>query len=407
MPAPIKLSELISEVEEVIEGRFGGELFWITAEITDVKKYGDKRWCFLKFIEKESNKIVAEIKGVFWSNTYNAIEKFERTTGSFFSSGIEINCCVRVRFHKRFGLDLEVMDIDCAYTLGKLEIEKQQVLDRLIKDNPGVISLVDGQYITANNTLELPSVIQRVALITAPSSDGQRDFRQELEKNSYGYAFYVKEFLTTVQGDTASRNILSQLEHIEVLKDNFDVVAIIRGGGSQTDFKPFDDYELCRFVASFPLPVLTGIGHDRNTSIVDMMARQHKTPTKVAAYIIDVNFNFEREVLFLKERFFRKAEDIADEARRMLAEVQQAIEEGIKSLIEDKKLALTNMKRMVRSMSPETIMNKGFAIITMDNKIMAGPEEIEKGSELKILLKNKEIYSTVTDKEDIHENPIF
>ena len=148
--------------------------------------------------------------------------------------------------------------------------------------------------------------MQRIALVTAPNSDGQRDFKQEMANNQYGYAFAVTEFLTQIQGDNSSKLIVQQLQLIESQMEKYDLVVIVRGGGSQTDFKPFDDYELSKYVASFPLPVFTGIGHDRNTSIVDMMARQYKTPTKVASSIVDHNYNFESALVNLKERFFHR-----------------------------------------------------------------------------------------------------
>jgi len=376
MPKQLKLSELINEIDDVIQDRFAGETFWITAEITDVKKQADKRWCFLKFIEKEGNLITAEIKGVFWSNSYSSVLQFEKLSGQSFASGLEITCNVRVRFHKRFGIDLEVLEIDHTYALGKLEQEKQQTLDRLVKENPKVIRIVDGQYFTSNKSLELPIVLQRIALVTAPDSDGQRDFKQEIVNNQYGYAFSVTEFLTQIQGDNSSNLIIQKLKQIEAEKENFDVVAIVRGGGSQTDFKPFDDYELSKYVASFPLPILTGIGHDRNTSIVDLMARQHKTPTKVAGTIVEHNFNFESEIIELKDRLLETTERMIDKAKDNLLQ----------------------MKRTVKAYSPLTILNKGYAIITSNDQIIINPGDIKLNSEIKTILKNEVIHSTVTKK---------
>jgi exodeoxyribonuclease VII large subunit len=376
MAKRLRLSELVNEIDDAIQNRFAGETFWITAEITDVKKQTDKRWCFLKFIEKEGNIIIAEIKGVFWANTFHNIEKFEKLSGQTFASGLEITCNVRVRFHKRYGIDLEVLEIDHTYSLGKLELEKQQTLDRLVKENPKLIRLIDGQYLTSNKSIELPVVLQRIALVTAPNSDGQRDFKQEIENNQYGYAFYVSEFLIQIQGDNSSKLIIQKLKLIEAEKENFDIVVIVRGGGSQTDFKPFDDYELSKYVASFPLPILTGIGHDRNTSIVDLMARQHKTPTKVATNIVEHNYNFESKIMDFKESFFDKAESMIDEAKDNLLQI----------------------KRTVKAYSPTTILNKGYAIITSNDQIIINPKDLKPNTEIKTILKNELIHSIVTKK---------
>jgi exodeoxyribonuclease VII large subunit len=376
MPKRLRLSELIGEIDDTIQDRFAGETFWITAEITDVKKQPDKRWCFLKFIEKEGTLITAEIKGVFWSTSYNSVVQFEKLSGQPFASGLEITCQVRVRFHKRFGIDLEVLEIDHSYALGKLETERQHTLDRLVNENPTFIRLVDGTYFTRNKSLELLIVLQRVALVTAPDSDGQRDFKQELANNPYGYAFEVTEFLTQIQGDHSSNLIIQKLKQIESEKENYDVVAIVRGGGSQTDFKPFDDYELSKYVAAFPLPIFTGIGHDRNTSIVDLMARQHKTPTKVASSIVEHNFSFESEILELKDRLLETTERMIEKAKDNLQQI----------------------KRTVRAYSPATILNKGYAIITHNDQIIVDPKDIQPNAEIKTILRNELIHSTVTKK---------
>ena len=183
MPEIQKLSEIVNEIEGTIRNRFAGRTFWISAEITDVKKYPDKRWCFLKFLEKSGNIVATEIKGVFWSNGYGQIERFERATQQSFSSGLEITCNVGVRFHKRYGLTLEVLEIDFAYAVGKLELERKQIIDRLIDENIIVQDVLTGRISSMNNQLNLPLVIQNIALITAPDSDGQRDFQKVIRHN--------------------------------------------------------------------------------------------------------------------------------------------------------------------------------------------------------------------------------
>ena len=376
MPQTQRLSELISDIDYTIKSRFGGKTFWIKAEITDVKKQPDKRWCFLKFIEKDGNTITTEMKGVFWANSYNYIEEFEEETQQKFASGLEITCNVRVRFHKRFGMDLEVLEIDFAYAIGKLERERKQTLERLVNENPLIRLLESGYYSTPNNRAELPTVFQNIALITAPNSDGQRDFTNVIEKNKYGYAFAVTPFLTQVQGDNAAQLIMQQLSLVEASKEVFDVVVIVRGGGSDIDFKSFNDYELARQVALFPMPILTGIGHDRNTSIVDLMARQLKTPTEVAAFILDNNYGFENNLLRIKERILQLAEDTIDNAKD----------------------ELKHYKQRVKNLNPTTILKKGFAIVYADDKIVIDPGKISTGTEIKMHLQQEVITGTVTQK---------
>jgi exodeoxyribonuclease VII large subunit len=373
----IRLSEFVSEIEDCIAATFYGETFWITAEISDVNKKPDKRWCYLKFVEKEGKTISVEISAVFWTQGYAFIEKFEKETKQLFKDGIEVTCKVKVTFHKRYGLKLEVLEIDYAYALGKIEVDRQKTLDKLIAENPEMIRLVGEQYYTFNKSLVIPSVIQRIALITAPDSDGQRDFKQELENNPYQYTFHLSEFVTQIQGDKAHELILSKLKLIEESKEQFDVVAIVRGGGSQIDLKPFDEYELAKYVATFPIPILTGIGHDRNTSIVDLMARQEKTPTKVANIIIQRNFQFEQSVVDLKERLKDRVEEIFDEARNNIKE----------------------LKRLVRASDPLTILKKGFAIVKRDDAILIDAGSIEIDSEIQIQFDKEIVYSKVIKKK--------
>jgi exodeoxyribonuclease VII large subunit len=376
MTDKLKLSELVGQIQETIQDNFEGETYWVSAQITNVKKYETNRRCYLTLEEYENDIKTAEIKAVFWSNTYNEIAKFEKSTKQAFSNGIEITCKVKVRFHNVYGLNFDILEIDVAHTLGSLELERQKTIDRLLKENPQTIQLFDGIFRTYNNRLPLPPIIKNIALITAHKSDGQRDFIQEAKNNKHGYTFSVKEFLTTIQGENASQLILEQLELIE--KDNtiFDVVAIVRGGGSQTDFKPFDDYDLSRCIATFTIPVFTGIGHDRNQSIIDLMAREQKTPTKVASLIIEHNFEFENNLIELKSRFF-------DLIERKLQTAKDRLE---------------NARRIVKLSSPQTILDRGFAIITINDKIVTNPKDIKKNSEMQTILRNETIYSTVNKK---------
>lgn len=376
MPQPLKLSELVNEIEGTIKNRFAGTVFWITTEITDVKKQPDKNWCFLKFIEKDGLTISTEIRGVFWANAYSYILNFEKETQQAFVSGLEITCLVRVRFHKRYGIDLEVLEIDFAYAIGKLEQERKQTLERLTRENPDIKLLPNGSYSTLNRQSILSMVFTKLALITAPNSDGQRDFNAVIEKNKYGFTFNVSPFLTTVQGDSAAVLILQQLDLIRQSGEKFDAVVIVRGGGSDIDFKSFNDYELAKAVALFPIPILTGIGHDRNTSIVDLMARQHKTPTDVAKFILETNEAVQRDLDNLKERFFLRVD----------------------ALLEDAEYELSQYKQRVKNLHPTTILNRGFAILKINNRIVTDSKKIEVNAELQTIMKDEIIYSTVTKK---------
>lgn len=372
----IKLSLLAGQILEAIQMSFEGEVFWVAARIMNVKKYEVNRRCYLTLEESEGGIKRAEIKSVFWAGSYAEIEKFERLTGQRFKDGLEIICKVRVRFHPVYGLNLDVIEIDTAHSIGTLELERQETLNRLLKQHPATIQLFDGVYRTFNNRLPLPPVIENIALITAPNSDGQRDFQQEMLKNRHGYRFSVTEFLTTIQGENAHILILEQLRLVKESKIPFDAVAIVRGGGALADFKPFDNYELAESIANFSVPVFTGIGHDRNQSIADLMAREQKTPTKVAALFVDHNFEFENSLLQLSTR----------------------IGEAVKRQLQQHRDQLENAARIVKLSSPQSILNRGFAIITVNGKIVTDPAAIRERDTLQTILKDAVIHSTVTQK---------
>ena len=219
--------------------------------------------------------------------------------------------------------------------------------------------------------------MQKIALITAHNSDGQRDFKNELINNSYGYTFEVYEYLSQIQGDIAHENIIKQFEQILSSNINYDCVALVRGGGSETDFKPFEQYQLAELVAFYPIPVFTGIGHDRNTSIVDLMARQLKTPTKVAAYIVEHNFTFENNLLYLLNQ----------------------IEQNITLKIDRAKQNLASLKRLLHSLDPQNVLQKGYAIIRANNKIVTKANQLAVGNEVEISIQNSKITSTINTIE--------
>lgn len=439
MTRQLQLSELVAMVQETIEDRFYNDTFWIRAEITDVKKYESKGWCFLKLVEKQGERIATEMQAVFWSNAYPQIPLFERLTKTVFRDGIEISCRVAVRFHPRYGLKLEVLEIDTRFTLGMMELQRQQTLEKLIRENPQTIRMVDDQFLTLNNQLKLPLVAQRIALVAAPNSDGYRDFCQELEKNAYGYRFLITHFPCQVQGDTAGAQMTQTLLKIRERSSDFDLLVLVRGGGSQTDLGPFDHYELARTIAHFPVPVLTGIGHDRNTSIADLMARQYKVPTKVASAIIDLNFRFETELLqcqnrledaveslllekqqslnhwrqsilirapqrvtILKTRLTDWQQNLEINTLRLLKNRQTLLDQSRQNLYQQSQRMLNrrqeqlqNQQRLLQQLSPQNVLNRGYALLMQNGKMITGVEQLSPSFTLHTQLKNGTVDSTV------------
>ncbi|MHC1707371.1 MAG: exodeoxyribonuclease VII large subunit [Bacteroidales bacterium] len=392
----IKLSDLAWIIDDLVKEAFCNRTYWIVAETADVKNYPDRQYCFVTLIEKEGKDTLARMEAVLWSRYYSEIENFERITGKRFEKNIRILLKVIIDFSPVYGLKLQILAIDPSYTLGELERTKQQTLDRLVAENPQIIQYQDGIYQTKNKLLSRPLAFQRIALITAPDSDGRRDFLHELQSNPYGYSFQYKEYLTRIQGEGAEKQILECLHQVKASEHSYDAVIITRGGGSQLDFGPFDTYELGLAIATFPVPVITGIGHERNVSIADHMSHlQVKTPTKAAAFLIDHNHKFEEDIISMTEYIFRFAsETISDEDSR-LDRASEKLSFSVKTFLSNRSIDLDKVSIALKHLDPENVLARGFAMIKKDRQILTDPEKIKQGDVLEIRLKESVILSEV------------
>jgi len=284
----ISLSELNNKIKGVIQDNFF-ENTWIVAEIGEIK-FNRNGHAYLELIEKDedSDKITAKASATIWSYTLRMLKPyFETTTGQELHAGLKIMIAVSVEFHELYGFSLNVRDIDPAYTLGDIERSRLEIIRQLEED--GVLEM--------NKELEIPLVSQKIAIISSATAAGYEDFMKHLQNNSYGYTFYTKLFPAMMQGAQAESTIIQALEHIYEYDDFFDLVIIIRGGGSRSDLMSFDNYNLAYYITQFPLPVIAGIGHEKDTSIVDLVSHTSlKTPTAVAEFLIGELAEFEQHL---------------------------------------------------------------------------------------------------------------
>ncbi len=284
------------------------DMYWVIAEISEVKENYNGH-CYLELIEKHPDdvNIRARARAVIWSSRYRFLKAFfENSTGESLKEGMKIMVRVKIEYHEIYGLSLVINDIDPAFTIGDMAIRRQQIIRRL--EEEGVISM--------NRELEIPLVPQRIAIISSYSAAGYTDFINHLKSNNSGYVFYTALFDTPVQGKETETGVIKSLEKIAGHIDKFDLVVIIRGGGSQTDLSWFDSYAIAYYITQFPIPVLTGIGHDKDLSVTDIVANiSLKTPTAVADFLI--------------ERM--------SEADNLITELGDAISHQVKTLIEETK----------------------------------------------------------------------
>ncbi len=277
---PMSLFELNTLVGEAINDALPGT-YWIRAETSDVRVNTSSGHCYLEFIDKDefSGQIVAKSRGTIWARIFQMLAPyFEQETGQVFKSGLKVLVNVSVEFHELYGYSLHVHDIDPSYTLGDLVKKRKDIIRRLQEE--GVFGL--------NKELPFPLLPQRIAVITSPTAAGYEDFTDQLFRNKEGFPFYVKLFPAIMQGEKTEESVIDALDRVFPYADLFDVVVLIRGGGSTSELSSFDSYSLAVNCAQFPLPVITGIGHERDDTIVDMVAHTRmKTPTAVASFLIE------------------------------------------------------------------------------------------------------------------------
>jgi exodeoxyribonuclease VII large subunit len=326
------------------------QMFWVTAEISEIT-VNSSGHCYLELVEKNNDEknLRARIRGIIWNNRFGFIKSFfENITGETLKTGLKILVRARVEYHELYGLSLVISDIDPAFTLGEMAVKRQLIIKRL--EEEGVF--------TMNRDLEFPVCPQRIAVISSANAAGYTDFIKQIRENSYGYVFYTALIETPMQGTETEQGVVSALDRIANNYELFDAVVIIRGGGSQTDLSWFDSYDIAYHITQFPLPVITGIGHEKNISVTDMVANQSlKTPTAVADFLIDSLAAAENELNEL-------ATGIRDASGEILDENQ--------AIIEAFSVKLHPLARIMISANRERLSGKVMELTRLSREIMAG-----------------------------------
>lgn len=405
--------------------------YWVQAELSDVRSNYSGH-CYLEFVQKDSksNALVAKARGIIWNNVYSRLKPFfERETGQLFVSGIKVLVKVTVDFHELYGYSLTVVDIDPTYTLGDMARRRKEIISRL--ESEGILTL--------NKELELPVLVQRIAVISSATAAGYGDFCNQLEHNPYGFVFYPHLFQAVMQGDKVELSIIAALEKIYQTQEKWDVVVIIRGGGATSDLSGFDTYNLAAHCAQFPLPVLTGIGHERDDTVLDVVSHTRvKTPTAAAEFLINhlrgtaealdgyasfinqtipdilqrekerlercvsripsqVEIRLQREV-FRQERLFKRME-LVWQSRLMREEhrldLSLRIAGALQTRLQREKHRLELFEQRVNAASPDVLLKRGYSITLNNGKAVTDASLLKDGDEIVTRLAKGEIRSKV------------
>lgn len=349
---PISLLEL----QTLIKRRMDEALplpFWVTAEISELKvNYSGH--CYLELVEKGGTNQVprAKVSAVIWRSTFGALRSyFHSATGNELAEGMKVLVRVTVNYHELYGLSLCINDIDPLYTLGDMERQRQQTILRLQEE--GVFDM--------NRALELPAVVQRVAVVSSRNAAGYQDFMNELAAG--GYHFELTLFDAVMQGHATEESVIGALERIGESVEQFDAVVIIRGGGSQSDLAAFDSYRLSCHIAQFPLPVITGIGHDKDQSVADLVAGVSlKTPTAVAAWLVGGLADFDAYLVELGDRLVQSAVDYLDGQKRRVQGAALLLSRASGSLTRSLEVRLERLAGEVVRAQGNVLMRQGGRI---------------------------------------------
>ena len=400
----ISLFELNSTVKTLLKETFCNGL-WVRAEISEVKENFNNH-CFLELVEKDedNNNVIARQKAVIWANTYRIIKPyFAEQIGENLKTGMKILIFCNVEMHENYGLSLLISDIEPSFTVGEIALQKTKIINQLTQE--GIINM--------NKSLPFPPLPQRVAVISSKTAAGYEDFLHQLKNNAFGYKFYVKLFEALMQGQQTETSIIEQLDKIYNNAQLFDIVVVIRGGGATADLSAFDNYNIAAHCAQFPLPIICGIGHQRDSSVLDAVAHKSvKTPTAAAELLISkmqqqddfINFSTQKIIDFSRQIIEREKSLIKEYSYQiplitlnLLKNNHQKInyfcfniKNGAKKMISIQHTKIEIAQKTIELLSPHTILKRGYTLTQKNGKTITSAKEISYGDKLNIIFADGE-----------------
>ena len=405
------LFELNTYLRRVIALNFE-EPLWVRAEVLQAKS--SKGHVYLELIQKDEadQQIKAKASAVIWSGTYKKInQQLEGTLSKYLQTGSEVSVLAEITYHEVYGFKLAIQNIDPGYTLGQMEKQKLETIEKLRSE----------QLLTKNKKIQLPSVLQNIAVISSADAAGFHDFHTQLKNNPYQYNFRIKLYSNAVQGNHVVSDFLRNMVRVEKMSKTHDCVVIIRGGGSKLDLSSFDQYEVCREIGNCNIPVFTGIGHETDQVVADLAAFQDfKTPTAVASFIITQNLHFESSMAEKVERISKKIYDSLALNHSRLETKKFQLNNAYRLFLQDRQNHLDSLRRELRIsanqriareqfrietrlktvqlLNPENMFNRGYSIVSLDGKIpITSIAEVSLKSKISTLLKDGMLLSSVNE----------
>lgn len=426
------LAEVARSIQRTLTERYKST-YWIKAEMNKLNHYSHSGHCYPELVEKKDGRVVAEMRSILWKADYQRINQhFLEIAKEPLKDGITILIHAAITYDPLYGLGLRILNIDPGYSLGELEREKMASINRLKEEG----------IFLSNKNLPFPRVPKRLAIISVETSKGYADFLKIIDGNPWGYRFEHTLFPALLQGDRSIASIIGQLQHIAKELDRYDVVAIIRGGGGDVGLSSYNHYHLAAAVATFPIPVLTGIGHSTNETVSEMVAyRNAITPSELADVLIQQFHRFaapvmqaqqtitrrslqlladQRHVLRNAARYFKlgsvhliqhqhrtltyiiqqlgkNAPGYLMQQRRELQLPLQALLTGSRSLLKDHGTQVSTAEKTVRLLDPQQVLNRGYSITRINGHALTATDNIHKGDTIETILASGTITSTVDE----------
>lgn len=409
------LLEVSRSIQKTIAERYKS-LYWIKAEMNKLNHYSHSGHCYPELLEKKEGKVVAEMRSILWKMDYQRINRqFLEVLGEPLREGITMLFQAGISYDPLYGFSLKIVDIDPTFVLGELEKEKRESIKKLTEE--GVFD--------ANKRLPFPLIPKRLAIISVETSKGLSDFFKIINGNPWGYKIECTLFPALLQGDKSISSIIKQLEVIANKLEDFDAVAIIRGGGGDVGLSSYNNYFLSKAIAIFPIPVLTGIGHSTNETVSEMVAYKNAiTPSELADFLLQKFHNFAIPVDNALERMLRAVRRNFEEETLKLKHIVSSISWNSKTLllkdkselnglqthlirfsrqnIKENQAQLQHLERMLGIVNPIHILKRGFSIVRIDGKSVHKLDQVEIGAELEIQLEDGKVISKVINKESNH-----
>ncbi|MBR2025585.1 MAG: exodeoxyribonuclease VII large subunit [Alistipes sp.] len=362
---------------------------WVSAEVADIKINASGH-CYIELIEKDekSGATVAQARATIWrSQVMNTVGRFERETGQRLVKGLKILFRATVQHHAVYGMSLQIQQIDALHTIGDMERRKQLCIEQLQKE--GVWD--------KNRGVALPLVVERVAVISSATAAGYQDFMKELGRSIYHIE--TELFEATMQGESCDDSVVAALQAIAARKGEFDAIAIIRGGGSTSDLECFNSYLIASAVTQAPLPVLTGIGHDKDTSVTDMVANtQLKTPTAVAAWLNQRAADFDGTLEYFAVALRDLCRQSTHRAALQLEQYATNVRNLAERTLQSESQRLDSIATLVANFAPERIFRLGYAIARKEGKALQSVDNVEVGDTIEVAVADGKLNATVFEK---------